>query len=267
MNTHCFNIELAKKYGVEEAILFNHIYFWIEKNKANKKHFYEGNYWTYNSVRAFSDLFPYWSAKQIDRILKSLINQNVLLTGNFNKAGYDKTKWYAINPLLSLILPNGEMDLTKQGNGFNQTGKPIPDTITDNKTDINVNYEKLLEFFNKVTGRKHRTITEDAKKRFKQILEVGYTKQDICNAIENCFNNEYHQKHRHFLTLDFISKMVNFQKYVDSNPKNNTKENYDENMAKRAKENFERGMTKERILEVYSYDIDTDKFTINLKPW
>jgi DNA-binding Lrp family transcriptional regulator len=56
--------------------------------------------------------------------------------------------------------------------------------------------------------------------------------------------------------------------HLDLNPKNNTKENYDENMAKRAKENFEKGtMTKERIREVYFYDIDTDKFTKNLKPW
>jgi hypothetical protein len=239
MNTHCFNIELAKKYGVEEAILFNHIYFWIEKNKANKKHFYDGNYWTYNSVRAFSDLFPYWSAKQIDRILKSLINQNVLLTGNFNKVGYDKTKWYAINPLLSLILPNGEMDFTKRENGFDQTVKPIPDTITDNKTDININYEKLLEFFNNITGKKHRTITEDAKKRFKKILQAGYTTKDIANAIRNCFNDEWHQKNRKHLTLDFISRMDKFQKYIDSEPNKN-------NVVKLPEDYFKRFLSEEQ---------------------
>jgi hypothetical protein len=104
---------------------------------------------------------------------------------------------------------------------------------------INIDYKKLLEFFNKVTGRKHRTITDDAKKRFKQILEVGYTTKDIANAIENCFNNEFHQKNRHFLTLDFISKMVNFQKYVDSEPNKN-------NVVKLPEDYFKRFLSEEQ---------------------
>ena len=32
---HSFNVELAKEYGVLEAILLNHLWFWIKKNKAN----------------------------------------------------------------------------------------------------------------------------------------------------------------------------------------------------------------------------------------
>ena len=32
---HSFNIELAKEYGILEAIIINNLFFWIEKNKAN----------------------------------------------------------------------------------------------------------------------------------------------------------------------------------------------------------------------------------------
>ena len=32
---HSFNVELAKEYGILEAILLNHLWFWIKKNKAN----------------------------------------------------------------------------------------------------------------------------------------------------------------------------------------------------------------------------------------
>ena len=53
---HSFDVELAKEYGILEAILIQNIYFWIEKNKANKKHFYDGRYWTYNSKKAFSEM-------------------------------------------------------------------------------------------------------------------------------------------------------------------------------------------------------------------
>ena len=34
---HSFNIELAKEYGILEAILLKNIWFWIEKNRANEK--------------------------------------------------------------------------------------------------------------------------------------------------------------------------------------------------------------------------------------
>lgn len=84
-----------------------------------------------------------------------------------------------------------------------------------NNTNIDIDYNKLIEFFNSVTGKKARTITEDAKKRFKKILQSGYTKEDIAKAIKNCFEDEYHQKHRKYLTLDFISRMDKFQMYVD----------------------------------------------------
>ena len=66
---HSFNIELAKEYGILEAILLKNIWLWIEKNRANEKNFYDGTYWTYNSTRAFNELFPYASESSIKRAL------------------------------------------------------------------------------------------------------------------------------------------------------------------------------------------------------
>ena len=48
MSYHSFNIEVAKKLGMVEAVLLQNIQFWIEKNKASNKHFYKGKYWAYN---------------------------------------------------------------------------------------------------------------------------------------------------------------------------------------------------------------------------
>ena len=88
---HHFKIEIAKIYGVEEAILLHNIYYWISKNKANNKHFYDEYYWTYNSIKAFSELFPYWTKRQIERILNNLIKKEALIKGNYNKLNYDRT--------------------------------------------------------------------------------------------------------------------------------------------------------------------------------
>ena len=39
---YSFNAKVAVKYGVEEAVLIHNLYWWISKNKANNKHFYDG---------------------------------------------------------------------------------------------------------------------------------------------------------------------------------------------------------------------------------
>lgn len=94
---HSFDPVDAEKYGILEAILLANIRWWTAKNKANKKHFYDGKYWTYNSAKAYSELFPYASQQQIQRALKSLEQAKMIVIGNYNTNPYNHTKWYAIN--------------------------------------------------------------------------------------------------------------------------------------------------------------------------
>lgn len=82
-----------------------------------------------------------------------------------------------------------------------------------------IDFDALLVFFNKTTGRKLRTINTKAKKGFNNIIKQGYTKKDIRDAIVNCFNSEYHQQNRQYLTPEFISRMEKFEKYFDAKPK------------------------------------------------
>jgi hypothetical protein len=123
--THFFDIELAEKYGVNEAIILTNLKYWIEKNIANNKNFYDGEFWTYNSIKAFNQLFPYLSEKQIRYSLKKLEDLKIIKTGNYNKLKYDRTTWYAI--IDKSILQYGNFHLTKGINGDDTEGKPIPD--------------------------------------------------------------------------------------------------------------------------------------------
>jgi len=154
MPSFYFEKKHAIQYGVEEAIMLENFLHWIAKNKANNHHHFDNRFWTYNSVKAFHKVFSFWTPKQIQRILKSLINQKIIMTGNYNKAGYDKTKWYALvnedaflkdfvsddDPKSQTIVPNSQtidlnsktlcpnsqMDVTETANGFDQTVEPIP---------------------------------------------------------------------------------------------------------------------------------------------
>ena len=94
---HYFFPELAKLYGVDEAIMLNHFIYWISNNSMNGNNYQKGRFWTFNPVKKFTEYFPYWSESQIARIIKSLIKQGVLIDGNYNRHLYDRTKWYALN--------------------------------------------------------------------------------------------------------------------------------------------------------------------------
>lgn len=137
--THCFDTDIAKQYGILEAVMINHFLFWLEKNKANGVNFHDGDYWTYNSTAAFQELFPYASKRQIERALNHLRDEDIIKTGNCNEFKYDRTLWYAFTEKGKCISRFGEMDITNMGNGYHQTVTPIPDTDTDtntnNKTD------------------------------------------------------------------------------------------------------------------------------------
>lgn len=43
---HSFNTDLAKKYGIEEAIFIHNFQFWINHNIANNEKNYDGRTWT-----------------------------------------------------------------------------------------------------------------------------------------------------------------------------------------------------------------------------
>lgn len=138
---HSFDIDIAKEFGILEAVLLNNMWFWIEKNKANDTNFYDGHYWTYNSTRAFSELFPYASTKKISNALKKLIEEGILITGNYNKLAYDRTLWYAFTQKGESIMQKGKMDYAKRENGIVEKGEPIPDI----NTNINTNSKPYKE--------------------------------------------------------------------------------------------------------------------------
>lgn len=153
---HSFNTGLAKIVGVEGAVILKHLFYWVQKNYGNNKHFYDGSYWTYNSVRGFSIIFDYLSTKQINRILNNLIKDGYVKTGNYNSNKMDRTMWYAFTKKgIELMEKNGlkldetadlpksenaieqnkQMDLPKSENGFSQKGECNTNIVTNIITD------------------------------------------------------------------------------------------------------------------------------------
>ena len=136
---HMFDTDIAKRYGVNAAVLFQNIAYWCDHSRANGTNYHDGLYWTYNSVKAFQELFPYLGRSQIGSALQKLLDEGLIVKGNYNKVAYDRTAWYAVTEIgLSIyrksdipFTENLQMDLSKNGNGNTENVKPIPNINTN----------------------------------------------------------------------------------------------------------------------------------------
>ena len=152
---HSFNINIATKYGVHSAIILDNLNYWITKNQANEQHFYDGHYWTYNSKKAFAELFPYMTERQIDYALKKLIDDGIIITGKYNTNKYNQTLWYAITNFGYSILQNCEMEQT---NLSNQYDKLVECNTNNKQADIK---QQIITTNNKENPYTEKPFTEN----------------------------------------------------------------------------------------------------------
>ena len=80
--------------SLDEAVILQQIHYWIEK----KQNYRDGRYWVYNSMGNWMQQFPWIKSRTtLTRYFNNLEKKGLLITGNYNKAGFDKTKWYTID--------------------------------------------------------------------------------------------------------------------------------------------------------------------------
>lgn len=132
-DVHGINVQLATEIGLEESIILGNIKHWVSNNAANNKNLHDGEYWYYNSSRAFQETYPYISQSKIYNVLKRLEKDGYIKTGTFNKAAYDRTKWYTLTAKGWELFGICEVPFCNLENDILQNKEPIP--IIDNNID------------------------------------------------------------------------------------------------------------------------------------
>lgn len=138
---HSFDVDVAAKYGIAVAILLKHFDFWCEKNKENNKHYHDGRYWTYHSVKSLMELFPYFTRYQIRQALEDMVKEDLIIEGNYSNK-MNRSKWYALSENGKCIIRNQQMHCTDSANAFVENGQCIVRNQTmhlsnsNNHTDI-----------------------------------------------------------------------------------------------------------------------------------
>lgn len=92
-----FSVELAQRYGIENAVIIHSLYTWIAKNAADGQNAHEGRYWSYCSMEAWAKLHPFMCLRSIKSHIAKLIENDIFVKGNYNESTTDRTAWYAFS--------------------------------------------------------------------------------------------------------------------------------------------------------------------------
>ncbi|MBR5792380.1 MAG: hypothetical protein IKY34_04670 [Ruminiclostridium sp.] len=116
---------LAEAVGLNEAIVLQQVHYWLEKNRKDRRNIRDGYVWVYNSYSGWTEQFPWWSESTVKRIFTGLEKSGLLVSGNYNKAKMDRTKWYRIDyEKLGTYAPSGQFDPMEEVN----VTRAIPET-------------------------------------------------------------------------------------------------------------------------------------------
>lgn len=225
-----FDGDFAKEHGVNEAIMYQYFSYWIAKNKANDKHFYDGYTWTYNSQKALTELFPFWNRAKIQRIISSLENQGLLIKGNYNQLAYDRTTWYALPKFEQSVVQNQTVNCSDLNNERFKNEQPIPinyqltkqltnkdikDIVEHNPTE-SVPYQEVVEYLNQKTGKNFKHTSKVTQRHIRARLAEGFTVSDFKQVIDKkCSDWLRDQKMKEYLRPETLFG-TKFESYLNS---------------------------------------------------
>jgi hypothetical protein len=87
--------QLENEIGEKPAQLLLQIEYWIRISSTDE---INGKRWTYQSTPDIQKkAFPSWSQSTINRVIKKLETLELIHIEKFNKARFDKTRWFSLN--------------------------------------------------------------------------------------------------------------------------------------------------------------------------
>lgn len=224
---HSFSVEVATDIGLAPAILFNAIGFWVEQNAANGRNCMDGRYWTYNTVKAWSDLFPYLTAKQVEKALTALREHDYVIAGNYNKDKWDRTLWYTLSdkghailhpspPQGRCISPTGEMEFPHRGNDYIHTvNNTVGNTDSLSGKPDDVPYDEVIDYLNEKTGKRYRAKTESTRRLIRARFADGYTLDDFRHVIDVKVSQWLGTEQDKFLRPETLFRPGHFESYLN----------------------------------------------------
>ena len=143
---------------------------------------------------------PFWSRRQIERIVKNLKDKGVLLTANYARDSHDRTLFYAldesklpISPFGGEVSPFGDTTLSRNGDNLSPNGEMINEQLKTqireeedkaNKPEISNKPQQLADRYNAICTNLPRVVrlTDKRRRAVRLIHDKGYTPEQLDEA-------------------------------------------------------------------------------------
>jgi hypothetical protein len=144
--TLSFNVGIANRCGVNAAIVYNHILFWLTVNFSKQAGFVEGKTWMYESQEDMANYFKFMSEKEVRNAIKVLLDEKLIEKSHFHDDKWKKTNWYTVTDQ-SLIgfqkvyskRPQGRIDTAPPGASKSPAGLIYNKDKDKQRRETNIN--------------------------------------------------------------------------------------------------------------------------------
>ena len=235
MQFHSFNVHVAKKVGVNKAILLQYIEFWVDKNKANKVLLYEGKAWVYHTASGFEEIFSYMKANTIAKYLVELEKEGYLHSSQNIEKGKNRNnrvKYYTLGDAYFSITEkeaqnqnepaknqNVYNDISLENNNISKSEvtKELDKQELDKQTLYRYS-DKIDDFFAKTWEIYPRKVgKKEAKEKFKRKITTHDIFVQLLNSIrwhkENVWVKNIAQGKLEF--IPHLATFINKERYLD----------------------------------------------------
>lgn len=236
---HHFHVLAAVKVGVNAAILLDQFDYWIDKNKSNDRHFHDGRYWTYNSTKAFAEMYPYLSPKAIRTALKKLEEGGYIVVGDYSHDRMKRPNWYSITEKGYELLnctevpkdtneqPVGAVRTAPEGNSHiytyssSSTDSSSSTQKTDDaqKDDTAKAIKTIIDYFNERLGTHYTYRNRNINGLIKARMSEGFSVEDFKTVVDNKIASWKGTKWEQFLRPKTLFAPSHFEDYLNERPK------------------------------------------------
>lgn len=199
---------LAVKVGLNEAIVLQQFHYWLERSNNIR----DSHRWIYNSYQNWCKQFPFWSSATLRRTINNLEKQGLLISGNYNKAGFDKTKWYRIDykRISKASAQNEQTKCSKRADGSARNEQTNTNRLSETTTETTT--ETTKEYSASKTNGPSLT---QLKSDFEEIWADYPNKQGKGNAFNHY--KAWRKKSKEHTNSYLIEKLKNYKIYCQQN--------------------------------------------------
>ncbi len=237
-HTIAFDHGIAMECGINAAIIYNHIIFWLKVNKDKPESQHEGKVWMYSTQEKMAEFFQFFDEREVKYCIKKLVDVGLLEKKNFNKNPFDHTNWYSLpDPVFQKVFPKVQKCTHRSDKnvGIEEVNSVpsegvnfVPSTYIEEKEKINnaagaaAKNEPSNEIFESISyrGRDRQIHTITKSEIYRHFSKSNFSAELIHAAILK-FQNSKALVGDPIKLIESIIERINYDKEYQSTAKSN----------------------------------------------